>query len=263
MKDSILFTAERQSKILELIRKNGSVSVNYLAEFFNVSATTIRMDLTSLEAEGEISRTHGGAILRSVLHREPRMNERFNDDKKQLIALRAVSMIKENDTLLLDTGTTVLYLAKALVSCPIKRLVIYTNDIDVMRVLEEKDGFELHLFPGRMRNGFHYSYGSQMIAQLRDCHFDKLFLAVSALSLSEGLTTENVDLAALKEEMIKASEKVILLVDSSKFGLVNFKRFASLRDVDAVITDSGISAEDERALERMVKSVSVVTDGKE
>ena len=258
MKDATLFNKERHQKILELLHRDGSVNVNSLAELFHVTPATIRADLSRLETESALTRTHGGAIANNSAHRELRINERHNEDQKQRIAARAVELVNEQDILLLDTGTTMLSLAKALVNSPLQELTIFTNDIDVIRILEEKENFSLHLFAGKMRNGFHYCYGSQVTQALRDCHFNKLFLSTSAISPQQGLTIANPELAQIKREMIRASEHCILLVDSSKMHQVHFQKFADLEQMDILIMDSALSEEDVRALDNKVKNLILV-----
>lgn len=258
MEDNRLYTLQRRNEILKLLKEQGSSSVNQLAERFQVSGTTIRLDLTALEKTGLISRTHGGAMLREPAERETLIQERKNHAEKERIAQRAVSLIQEEDTILIDTGTTMLALAKALAVSPIQRLKVYSNDLDVLRVLEEKEAFELHLMGGVIRNGFHYTAGNQVIAELRNYHFKRMFLATSAISLESGLTTANSDLAAMKAAMIEASEKVILLADSSKMHHVLFQRFADLCAVDILITDRGLAGEDAAALEKSVGALLIV-----
>ena len=258
MEDNRLYTSQRRNEILKLLKEQGSISVNQLAEEFQVSGTTIRLDLSALEKTGLISRTHGGALLNTQSERETLIQERKNHAEKERIAQKAVSLIRENDTILIDTGTTMLALAKALAASAISRLRVYSNDLDVLRVLEEKENYELHLMGGVIRNGFHYTAGSRIIAELRDYHFKKMFLATSAISLESGLTTANSDLAAMKAAMIAASEKVILLTDSSKMHHVLFQRFADLDAVDTLITDSGLEEEDIAELEKRVGSLLIV-----
>lgn len=258
MKDSALFNLERQQRILELTQRDGSVSVSQLAELFHVTTATIRADLSRLEAEGALTRTHGGAIANPNSRREPGMDERHNEDKKQRIALRAAELVREGDILLLDTGTTMVCLARALAQSPVKELTVFSNDIDVIRILEEKEGFALHLFAGRIRNGFHYCCGPQMISALQECHFGRLFLASSAVSLDQGLTTPNPELALIKQKMIESASQVILLADSSKLGHVDFRKFADLSQVDIFITDDSVSEEDTKLLRTRVKELMVV-----
>ncbi len=255
MKNSALFNKERQQKILELMHRDGSVNVNSLAERFQVTAATIRADLNHLEAEGALTRTHGGAIAIISNRREPRMNERHNEEKKNRIAEKALESVEEGDILLLDTGTSMVSFAKALVSSPIKELTVFSNDIDVIRILEEKEGFSLHLLAGKIRNGYHYCYGSQISQTLKDCHFNKLFLSSSAVSISHGLTTANPELAQIKREMISASDEIILLVDSSKLHHVDFQKFADIKQIDMIVMDSELTEEDKYLLENAVKKL--------
>lgn len=255
MEDNRLYTKQRRNEILRILREQGSISVNQLADHFQVSGTTIRLDLTALEKTGKVSRTHGGAMLSTLIEREPLIQERKNNIEKERIAQKAVSLISEQDVILIDTGTTMQALANALVSSPLSRLTVYSNDLDVLRTLEEKEYFELHLLGGVIRNGFHYTEGNQVIAELSNYHFKKMFLATSAISLESGLTTANSNLAAMKAAMIAASEETILLADSSKMHHVLFQRFADLDEVDMLITDSGMSDDDAAVLLESIQTL--------
>jgi DeoR/GlpR family transcriptional regulator of sugar metabolism len=257
MKNERLYTTQRRNEIVRILREQGSVSVNQLAERFGVSGTTIRLDLTALESEGAVSRTHGGALLSSLAEIEPLIPERRNDNEKNIIARKAVSFIDEHDTILVDTGTTMLALAKALVRSELTHITVYSNDLDVIRTLEEKSGFELHLLGGTIRNGFHYTFGDQLNTGLDNYHFKKLFLATSAISLEKGLTTANSDLAAIKSKMIAISDEILLLTDSSKMHHVAFRHFADLSSVDTLITDGGVSDNDAIALRQAVKNLVI------
>lgn len=258
MEDNRLYTVQRRNEILKILREEGSISVNQLAEQFGVSGTTIRLDLTALEKTGVVLRTHGGAMLSSVIEREPLIPERKNNEEKERIAGKAVSFLRENETVLIDTGTTMQALAAAILNSPITRLTVYSNDLDVLRTLEKKEYFELHLLGGVIRNGFHYTAGNQVIAELGNYHFKKMFLATSAISPEYGLTTANSDLAEIKSAMIAASEEVILLTDSSKMHHVLFQRFAGLSAVDTLITDSGLAKEDAEVLAQAVRYLIMV-----
>lgn len=255
MKTNNLYNTERAEKILDLIRSENSVSVNYLAEYFGVSGATIRTDLAKLENSGEIIRTHGGAMLKSSLHREQSMNERPNEDKKALIAQKALELIHDGDTLLLDTGTTIAALAHAITRSSLSNLRIFTNDIEAARILEEKEGTEIHLLGGKIRNGFHYCYGHQTIEELRRYNFQKLFLATSAISITHGLTTSNDELAHLKTAMIQSSKSIILLADSTKMNQIDFQTFAGIHEVDILVMDAEISPQNAQRLQEQIAKV--------
>ncbi len=237
-----IFTEERRSEILQILREQGSVSVAALSKKYHVSGTTIRIDLTALENEGLLQRTHGGAVPpanRRQLIREPLISERAHYEEKKNIASAAVSLISPNDTILIDTGTTTTCFAEALAVSSVSPLTVYSNDLRVMESLEAKENCSLHILGGSIRSGFHYTYGQQVVDELRRYHFKKLFLATSAISES-GLTTSNSDLAAVKRTMIRCAEEIILLSDSSKAGLLDFEKFADLNEVHTFITDRNI-----------------------
>lgn len=258
MGNDIVYNIERAEKILEIIRSQNRVSVNYLADYFNVSSTTIRTDLAKLESNGDIIRTHGGAMLKASLHREQLISERLHGDKKAMIANKALELINPGDTLLIDTGTTMLYLAQALVRSSLSKLRIFTNDIEIARILEEKENFEIHLMGGKMRNGFHYCYGYQIIEELKKYNFEKLFIASSAISLTHGLTTSNDDLAQIKTAMMKSSNNIILLADSSKVNHIDFQTFAEINEVDVLIMDSDVSPQYAQKLNECISKVILV-----
>ena len=253
-----MYNKERAEKILDILKENGSISVNELAEMFLVSGATIRGDLSKLEKAGLITRTHGGAMKNASQLRETLLTERPHADKKQLIARKALEFIRERDIILLDTGTTMASFAQELARSSFEELTVYSNDLDVIRNLEEKEHFSLNLFGGKVRSRFHYCYGPEMLQELAGYHFTTLFLAASAIHNEYGLTTESTDLAKIKSEMIRAAGSVILLADSSKVGIVHLRKFASLGDVDTLIMDRGIKAEDEKALRSSVGELILV-----
>ncbi|MBR6090493.1 MAG: DeoR/GlpR transcriptional regulator, partial [Anaerolineaceae bacterium] len=176
-----MYNKERIEQIMEILKEKGSISVNELAEIFQVSGATIRSDLTKMDAAGLVTRTHGGAMMGPSILREPAIVERVHDDKKQLIAEKALEFVHERDIILIDTGTTMLAFAQALARSDINELTVFSNDLDVIRTLEEKEHFSLSLFGGKVRNGFHYCYGNEIENELSNYHFSSLFLASSAV----------------------------------------------------------------------------------
>lgn len=253
-----MYNKERIERIFDLLKEKGSISVNELSVLFQVSGATIRSDLAKMEKAGLITRAHGGAMANSSLYRETLLTERIHDDRKKLIAQRALEYVHERDIILLDTGTTMVAFAEALAKSSIEELSVYSNDLDVIRILEEKEKFSLTLLGGKVRNRFHYCYGPEIQNELSNFHFTSLFLAASAIHEVYGLTTENTDLAGIKRSMIKASSDIILLSDSSKIGNVHLRKFASLSDVDTLIMDQNLTAEEEQMLSSSVRNLVLV-----
>ena len=255
--DDRIFTEERRDEIVRLLNEKKSLSVQDISRLFGVSGTTIRTDLTALEEKGYLRRTHGGAVLPSSavsFLREPGISERAHFKEKQAIAEAALRFVESYETILIDNGTTMAAFDTALAASPLTGLTIYSNDLNGLQILEAKENFELHLIGGRIRSGFHYTYGTEVLEELRGYHFRKLFLATSAFS-KDGLTTANSDLCAVKRDMIASAEQVILLTDSSKIGEIGFQKFADLSDIDILITDNGIS---DAALKKLRKQISEV-----
>lgn len=248
---------ERQNEILKAIKQEKRISVNELSERFQVTKATIRTDLTKLEQTGEIKRTHGGAMLNVREELEPRLLDRTNSEEKIRIAKRALDYVEDQEVILIDTGTTAFAFAQALVESERQNLTIYSNDMAVLLQLESRKDFNLNMMGGKIRSGFHYAYGENLIDELELYHFDKLFLTASAMDVKSGLTTVHPDLARLKQAMVKASREVIVLTDSTKYGKTHFQSYASLSNIDVLITDDGISEEGIAQLKNYIDTVVV------
>ena len=150
-----LFAEERKGQILELLRQKSKLLVPELCDYFDVSPATIRNDLRDLENERKLKRTHGGAISleKTSFELDSRHKEIRNMEQKRQIAACAAKLIEDGDTIILDTGTTTLELAKCLSG---KRdLTIVLNDIEIASLLEESTQANLILIGGTLRHGFH------------------------------------------------------------------------------------------------------------
>ena len=255
MSKKVMYGEQRKKQILSLIKEKKSASVNELAQYFNVTTATIRTDLTELEKADEVIRTHGGAILKSDIAHEQFLNERENEDKKIKVAFKAIELIEEEDSILIDTGTSTAALARILANSELKRLRIFTNDFEIARFLENKSEFDINILGGRIRKGFHYSYGGTTITELKQYKFDKMFLATSSLSFESGLTTYHTETADLKVEMIKSASQTILMLDSTKINKISFAKFADLKEIDTVVVDNEIAKLDYENLSKQVDNV--------
>ena len=254
---SNLLSLKRQDEILDLLKKEKKVSVNELADRFQVTKETIRTDLTKLEQTGEIKRTYGGAVLNVHQDLEPKLLERTNAEEKSRIGEAALNYVRDGEVILIDTGTTAVAFAQALVRSGRRDLTIYSNDMAVLILLEARKDFRLTLLGGKIRSGFHYAYGENLVDELKTCHFDRLFLTASAMDVKSGLTTVDPDLSRLKQAMVRASREVIVLADSTKYGKTHFQSYASLSSIDVLITDSGISQEGAEQLKAHIGEVVI------
>ena len=205
-----LFAEERKNKILELLRTNQKVSVNELASLFSVSRPTIRTYLRSMELNGHLIRTHGGAIQKSKAGFELNTQQKriVNLDEKRRIAQTALSMVENGDTIMLDTGTTTMELAKILHNK--KNIKVVTNDIEIARMLEDIETCETILIGGIIRKGFHCTVGLQGVDACSQLSVDKAFMASNSFSREKGATTPDLLQAEIKKAMLSIAGKVIL-----------------------------------------------------
>lgn len=243
-----MFSDERKTGIVEFIRKHKKATVAELALQFNASAGTIRNDLRELQNAGFLTRTHGGAMEKIQMGFEPNslQKEVQNLPQKKRIAAAAMKLIQDGDKIILDTGTTTYELAKLLVEK--NNLTVLTNDLKIAGLLENSDTTNIILLGGIVRKKFHCTLTIQGRDILKGLMADKAFMGVNCFSLSRGATTPDIQHAETKKNMIKTANKVILLFDSSKIGKISFAEFASLDDIDTIITDQ-INPDDKELLE--------------
>ena len=239
MSQTPLFAEERRGEILRLLGERSKLILPELCNYFNVSPATIRNDLRDLERAGRLKRTHGGAIPanKAAFELTSRVKEVECIEEKVRIAAHAETLIEDGDTILLDTGTTTMELAKLLTSK--SDLTIVTNDVKIALFLEAHTDASIFLLGGMLRRDFHSTTGLAVVSQVRSLNVDKAFMAANGLSAEKGFTTPSMELANVKTAMIPTATTVVFLVDSRKFGRVSFAHFADLRDADMLITDSG------------------------
>lgn len=234
---------ERHQVIVERARRDNRVEVTSLADELDVTTETIRRDLTALEKQGLLRRVHGGAMLVDRLGFEPSVAARETRlaAEKEQIAAAAVRWLPEGGSILLDGGTSTLALARHIP--PQAELAVMTNSLPAATLLAERPGIELHLLGGRIRSRTHVGVGRWSADALADLSVDVAFMGTNGLTLQHGLTTPDLDEAATKRAMIAAARQVVLLADHSKIGASYLGRFATLAEVDVLITDRGLDEE--------------------
>lgn len=233
-----LFAEERKQRILEIVKRNKKVTVPELCGYFNVSGATIRNDLRELENSRLVKRTHGGAMLntKTGFELDSKHKEVQNLTEKMKIAAAAVDFVEDGDTIILDTGTTTLELAKRLKEK--KNITAVVNDLEIARCLENFDGVNIVFLGGTIRKHFHCTVGPAGNRMLAELTVDKAFMATNGISVLKGATTPDVNHAEIKKAMIASADKVIVLCDGSKIGKNSFAQFAVAPQIDMMITDS-------------------------
>ena len=237
-----MFAEERHSRIVELISKGNPVKVVELSKLFGVSESTVRRDLQELDSGGFIQRTHGGAVF-AQLGNEPNFYDKEICclDEKRKIAKVAAQMVEDGDMVLLDSGTTMMELARALCG---KKLTVATNSMDIAQVFTEAPQIEVLVLGGMWRKTVRSLVGPLTNLMLKQLFFDKVFLAANAIDVALGVTTHNITEAETKRMMLSAGKTIILVADHSKFGQRGFSRICGLDEVSMVITDNAINSED-------------------
>ncbi|MFG6497060.1 DeoR/GlpR family DNA-binding transcription regulator [Fictibacillus sp. UD] len=247
---------ERREQILKQLNTNGKIDIEQLVSELNVSAMTIRRDLAYLEENNQIIRTHGGAILNKPLVVESsfRTKEGKFNDRKKMIAKKAVEFIQEHATILLDSGTTTLEIAKLLKDK--KTITVVTNDIKIAAELTDTD-VKVIVTGGELQNNVGTLFGPLTELMLRNIHVDVFFLGAHAIDFKAGVTAPTFEKASIKKLMIEASEKTWLVADSSKFDQKSLTKVCDLTQIHGLITDRGISEETEEKLNEYLDVVTV------
>lgn len=253
-----MFTKERRAAILKMLDTNNEILVTQLASTFSTSEVTIRKDLTELQRRNLLIRTRGGAI------RVPTTNDfdtaidkksLFNFREKEAIGETAARLINDGDTIMIDSGTTTLQVAKHLGH--LQHLTIITNAINVAVESLKYNRFTVILLGGHLRNTSHSTVGPLAEATLHNLYCDKLFLGIDSFNLTEGVSTPNIEEANINQTMIAMSRETIAVCDASKFNKRSFAHIAPISKIHRLVTDSGISNDMYRQLQAMGVDVHI------
>lgn len=247
---------DRKQKILDLLKTNGSVKVAELSRLFDVSEVTVRNYLADMESKGLLSRIHGGALSSYKPYYSMNLNQRLetNQSEKVKIAERISQMIKQNDTVMLNSGTTTLL---AFRKFPAEyNLNIVTNSISIALEASSNPNYNVILIGGSINTKYQFSFGNDAADQLKRYHADKLILSVDGIDLSAGFTTYYDKEADIDRVMIENSDHCIVAADSSKFCHNAFVRISDLSVADTIVTNARLNREySERFDELGIKTV--------
>lgn len=237
-----MYAEERQQAITRLVGERGRVAVADLAVEFAVTTETVRRDLSLLERAGLLHRVHGGAVPAGALAGlESALSERdtVHTHEKDRIARAALEHLPRGEaTIVVDAGSTTARLASLLPTD--RRLVVVTHAVPVAARLAGLGNVELHLLPGRVRPSTQAAVGADTVAALSRIRADVAFLGANGISVEHGLSTPDIEEAAAKRALVHAARRVVVLADSTKVGQEAAQRFASLDEVDLLITDAGL-----------------------
>jgi DeoR/GlpR family transcriptional regulator of sugar metabolism len=238
-----LFVEERLQKTIELLKIKKKVTINDLMKEFSVSDVTIRKDLSKLEKQNILQKTHGGAILNESIMSVPSIYQRrvINNQIKEKLGMKAAELIKENEIIMLDSGTTILEIAKKLTK--FNDLIVVSNSLDVCVELVNCGGIKVVSTGGIIDKKNLSMRGAAAEQTLSRYKANKAFIGISSLTLKYGFTTSDEQAARVKRKMMESANQVIAVGDSSKFDKVSFAPVCSLDEIDIVITDKNLPKE--------------------
>ena len=232
---------ERRNRVLELVRQRGFASLPDLAGQLQVSESTVRRDLDYLEEIGVAQRTHGGVFYTGPSPKLAHFDQRqsLNWDRKRQVAVAASRLIEDNDTVLLDGGSTTYELAQLLVGRPLQ---VVTNSLPVANLFTSSEKADLVLIGGYVHTKTGVSVGAYANQMLAGLNVRRAVVSVAGIN-ERGLYNSNLLLVETERAMMQAADEVIVVADSTKFGQSSLALLCSLDDIDVLVTDAEITGE--------------------
>ena len=248
--------AARRQRLGALVDARRAVRLEELSAALGVSQATVRRDLDVLGQAGRLRRVHGGAVALDQRLDEPHFDVKAAAaaEQKARIAARAVELLGSADTVYLDSGSTVLAVARLLHGW--SRLTVVTNSLPVASELVGR-GPRLIVVGGELRATSRALVGPLTRLVLETIHVDRALMGTFAFSLEDGLSTTDPSEAYTKELVLARAGEVILLADSTKAGTRSFVQAGRLEDIDVLVTDDGLDERTARTLAR--RGIRVIT----
>jgi DeoR family fructose operon transcriptional repressor len=242
--------AQRHQVILRRLRSEGQLRAVDVASELGVTHETVRKDLLQLEGRGLLKRVHGGALPVETLSYEPSVTARTTQAaEKKRIAAAAVNFVPAEGAILIDAGSTTAALAENLPTTA--ALTVITNTLPIALTLIGYPNLTVHTVGGRVRATTMAEVDHWALRALSETRVDIAFLGANAFSVEHGLSTPDDSEAAVKRAMVAAARRTVLLADHTKLGKVAVFKYAEMSSIDVLITDTGMSTKDARALERV------------
>lgn len=231
-----MLTEERYSKILKILESNGSVTVLDLVKELNISESTIRRDLVALDSTGQLIKVHGGAIsksgVRSSIEEKFIHKKELNLEAKKKIGKYAAELIKTDDFVYIDAGTTTECIIDSIKT---KDATFITNAIGHARLLAER-GFKVYVLGGEFKPTTEAIVGEEALASLDKYNFTKGFFGTNGISVKQGFTTPDLKEALVKQKAMENCKDVYVLADDSKFSKISNVSFGSFNKAHVITT---------------------------
>ncbi|AZT90937.1 DeoR/GlpR transcriptional regulator [Caldicellulosiruptor changbaiensis] len=251
-----MLAIERRQKIMAMLNENKSVLVPELAKLFNVTEETIRRDLEKLEKEGLLKRTYGGAVLVENYNVDIPFEFRnaTNIEGKKQIALTLIKYIEDGDTLVMDSSTSALQVAKLLKTK--KKITVITNSEQIVNELKVFEDIKVISTGGTLRNRSLSLVGPIAENTLKSLNANKAIISCKGFDIEKGFTESNELEAQVKKMMIEIADQVYMIADHTKMNKTALVNIATLDDVDFIFTDKVLPPSQENAIRE--KNVEIV-----
>ncbi len=255
-----MLASERQARILDEVKRRGTVRVTVLSDIFGVSDMTIRRDLDVLASAGLVDKVHGGATAPSSLStNEPGFEAKWvqQQAEKAAIAAAAASLVEPGMAIGLSAGTTTWALAQRVLD--VEQLTVVTNSMQVAQVFQGRaEPGRTVVLTGGVRTPSDALVGPVAVTALRQLHLDLLFLGVHGMTERAGYSTPNLLEADVDRAFVEAAHRLVVLADHTKWGQVGLASIAPLEAADVLITDSALDRDACRRLRERVGELRVV-----
>lgn len=229
----------RRRRLVDLISRRGFATLEELVRVSGVSESTVRRDLEALDASGSVKRTHGGAVYSGDVRSMPALDDRVSAQawEKRAIGEAAASLVADEDTVLLDGGTTTLEVARALAGRPVQ---VVTNSLPVAQLLAAVKDTDLILIGGYVYPRTGEAMGPLTIAALEMVRVAKVFLGAGGI-VADGIFNSNSLLVETERAMMSCGQQVVVVADHTKFGRPCLSRLCGLEEIDLIVVDPGLS----------------------
>ena len=228
---------KRQNKILKILGKNEQTAVNMLAEKLNVSSVTIRQDLKFLETEGLLKRIHGGAVLKDADNLQNRLG--FNYEKKLRIAKKVATFVNEGETILIESGSVNVLLARELLK--INRVTIMTTNVYIARQFRKNEQANIIILGGIYQHDSETLVGKITKTCIDQINIDKAFIGIDGYDTKSGFTLRDLFRAEISSYILDRAKDVFIVTDSSKFGKTELTNICYPKDVQHIATNNDLS----------------------
>ncbi|MER8595326.1 MULTISPECIES: DeoR/GlpR family DNA-binding transcription regulator [unclassified Mesorhizobium] len=246
-----MLSEQRRQSILGEVQRSGQVRTKDLSDGFGVSEVTVRSDLEILDRKGLLTKTRGGAVTRTTDSTTAAFARRMqaNLDAKKRIARAAVDLFEDNQSVIFDGGSTLMQLAMQLP--PLSNVVVAATAMNIVQHLMHRPGLDVHMIGGRVYPDTVSTLITDADTALGGLVAHQVFVGAHAIDSSLDVVDVNEDMARTKRNLVRMARRVVLLADSSKWGVSGTSKAFSLSAVDVVITDDGLPGPIRSQLDRI------------